>query len=205
MYKNLLFVFFAILITAKVISSPNIDKEGTAPSIVLNDEQNMSLIRDSIDNPLRGFSSFNFFPSYPPVSEKILEQIQNLVEKELGKYGTVEKLDMCVKTSKGTAIDPTVLIRGGYLSYEIDSVKSETGGILPFVRASLHLKSYVTIDKTKEICKANVWSKSCYLSGDIKENTPKLISESLRNLLAVFISDYSSINKDRPIFYLVAP
>ena len=69
-----------------------------------------------------------------------------------------------------------------------------------FRRGSSH--TAIEIVKTKEICQPYIWSSNCFLKGSTQKNLENLISLSLDNLLAQFISTYRLVNTDRPVFEL---
>lgn len=155
-----------------------------------------------IDNPIKGLTTFLFFPICSAKDKKMADNIFALVEKKLSAYGQVNKAKILVQTDKGEAIDLSVFKTGVTLIYEIENIKDIKGNDTGLVRASLNLYTAIEIIKTKEICRPYIWSSDCFLKGSTQKNLENLISLSLDNLLALFISNYRLANTDRPVFEL---
>lgn len=157
------------------------------------------------DNPLKGFTDFLLIPLIPASSKTQADKISALVKKELMKYGNVSNVSLTVNTDKGEAIDFSQFNTGNTLVYEIKNVMSLNGKELPFVRATLNLRSNVTIDKTKQNSNSYIWSSSCFLPGKTQKDIDALVSQSLDSLLQRFAANYSSVNTDKPLFKLYSP
>jgi hypothetical protein len=187
----------------------------TAFSFVSAKEENISTLTNThnyynsqdgrnpeIDNPIKGLTTFLFFPMCPAKDKKMADNIFALIEKKLSAYGQVNKARIFVQTDQGEAIDLSVFKTGVTLIYEIENIKDIKGNDTGFVRASLNLYTAIEIVKTKEICRPYIWSSNCFLKGSTQKNTENLISLSLDNLLAQFISTYRLANTDKPVFEL---
>jgi hypothetical protein len=138
----------------------------------------------------------------PAKDKKMADHIFALVEKKLSSYGQVTKPRILVQTDQGEAIDLSVFKTGVTLIYEIETLNDLDGNDTGLIRASLNLYTATEIVKTKEICRPYIWSCNCFLKGSIKKNLANLISMSLDNLLAQFISTYGLVNTDKPLFEL---
>lgn len=155
-----------------------------------------------IDNPIKGLTSFLFFPMYPAKDKKMADNIFALVEKMLSQYGQVNKTKILVETDQGEAVELSVFKTGVTLLYKIQDVKDLSGSDTGMVRASLNLTTAIEVEKTKEICSPYIWSCNCFVKGSIKKDLEKLISLSLDKLLAEFNSTYNLVNTDKPVFEL---
>jgi hypothetical protein len=82
-------------------------------------------------------------------------------------------------------------------------VFSPDGKELPIVRASLCLNTFVTIDKTNKKYNSYIWSRSCFLPGNVEKDTEKLVSRSFSMLINMFMRNYSSANPENPNFYII--
>lgn len=75
-----------------------------------------------VENPLKGLSKFNFSSRFY-ASKELAGKVHTAIEKVLGHYGKVDKIDMVVKTDKGDAVDFSKLNAGDSLIYEIKTIK----------------------------------------------------------------------------------
>lgn len=168
----------------------------------ITDAQDMP--RLTVENPLKGFSDFILISMVPASSKPQADKMNALVEKELNKYGKVSKIGLLVKTDQGEAIDFREF-NADSLIYEIKNVTAPDGKELPFVRATLNLRSHVLIDKTKQDYSPYIWSGDCFLPGKTQKDLEKLVSQSLSCLLQKFSENYSVANADKPLFKLYTP
>lgn len=167
------------------------------------DEQDMP--STTYANPLKGFTTFTFMPAYGE-AKGTNEKIKRLIEDQLKKYGSVNKVDMLTRNKKGEqAIDVSMFSKGTALNYQIKNVISVEGKVLPFVRATLSARSAVTIEKTNMDYSTYIWCRDCFLAGSVDNDLEQLIEQTLDILLATFASDYAAVNKEKPTFYLVFP
>lgn len=150
---------------------------------------------------LKNFSTFTFISIAPSLSEKA----QSLIVNELKKHGRATKLQLNIKTNKEQGIDLSSLNSGATLIYEIREVSSIDGKELPFIRASLNMRTNVTIKKTAQEYSPYIWSQSCFMQGDLQKDTEKFISNSFSLLMQQFMSDYTSINSIKPEFNFYVP
>jgi hypothetical protein len=160
----------------------------------------------SIENPLKGFSEFIFFPMYPTGNKNLSDTIGLLVKKELEKIGSVKKIDLETKNENGVeGIDLSPFDLGATLIYQIRNLLSLDGKETGFVRASLSFESQVNIVKTKQDCRPYLWSSNCFLKGNTEKGLDTLVLQSLTYLMRDFSESYSSANSNKPIFSLYAP
>ena len=152
-------------------------------------------------NPLNKFTTFTVFNICPATGVES-QKIHNLVKNELGKYGRVKKVKLINKRHGVEVIDFKNFCNDGYLIYEIRNVVSSTGEELPFVEASLNLKTSVVINKNKLIHSPYIWSKSCFLPGKVDKDLDMLVLSSLEQLLSEFNASYLNANSKQPTFYL---
>lgn len=165
-----LFFFLTVIIFFPVLA----EKKTNLPENyieLMDNNQDMPSI--SVENPLKGFNAYTFMPAYPGVSKTQDLAIQRAIEKELQLFGIVKKSDIEIKTEHDNTIDLSVFNKGPLLTYEIQNVSSLDGTILPFIRASLNLRSPLTIDKTQTRYSGCIWSRSCFLSGNTDKNFRK--------------------------------
>lgn len=171
-------------------------------TLIGNDAQDMP--RLTVENPLKGFSDFVLVSMVPVSSKTQADKVNALVEKELNKFGKVSKISLLVKTDQGEAVDFSEF-NADSLIYEIKNVTDANGKELPFVRATLNLRSQVLIDKTKQDYSPYIWSGDCFLPGKTQKDLEKLVSQSLSSLLQKFAANYSAANTDKPLFKLYTP
>lgn len=152
-------------------------------------------------NPLKGFSKFIFYSRFY-ASKDLADKVHVVIEKVLSQYGDVEKINLQVKTDKGSAVDFSKFDAGASLIYEIKNLSSIDGKDLGIVRASLNLTTSVTIDRTKKESDPYIWTNNCFLKGDINKNLESLVSQSLNYLLKAFSITYSSVNSEKPLFQI---
>lgn len=158
-----------------------------------------------VKNPFKGFSVFNFFPTYPGSKEQS-EKINALMKKELEKIGVVKKLDLEVKNKEGEeGIDLSPFDINSSLIYEIKNLVSLDGKDIGFVRASLNFESSASILKTKQECSVYLWSSNCFLKGSTSKDLESLVAQSLDYLMKDFSESFSSANDNKPIFQVVTP
>jgi hypothetical protein len=152
----------------------------------------------SRNTSLKGFKTFIVLISLHEVSKALSDQINQLVQKNVKKYGTVNIKSLL--TEKG--IDLSGLSAGPTLMYAIRNLTSPDGKNLGITRASLNLSTSATITKTHETDLFYTWAANCFLSGSVEKNTEKIVLESLNVLFKTFQTCYSSVNSEKPIFNL---
>lgn len=145
---------------------------------------------------LKGFKTFVLFVSLGNINKTLSDKINQLIQKNLRKYGTVNV--MSLSTDK-KSIDFSGFNSGATLTYAIRNVHSPNGKPLGIVRSSLHLSASATITKTQETDFFYVWTANCFLPGSIKED---IVLESLNTLFKTFQTCYFSVNSENPIFNL---
>lgn len=148
---------------------------------------------------LKGFKTFVLFVNLGNVNKSLSDKINQLVQKNLRKYGTVNI--MSLSTDK-KAIDFSGFNSGATLTYAIRNLYSPDGKPLEVVRSSLNLSTSATIAKTKETHFFYVWAANCFLPGSIEKDTEKVVLESLNTLFKTFQTCYFSVNSEKPIFNL---
>lgn len=159
-----------------------------------------------IENPLKGFPAFNFFPMVPAFDKAQADKIGVLIKKELEKIGAVKKIELITKNKEGEeGIDLSPFDIDSNLIYEIKNLASSDGKDTGFIRASLTFKSRVDILKTKQSCSPYLWSSNCFLKGNTEKNLEKLVVESLAYLMRDFSESYRDVNSDKPLFNIVGP
>lgn len=156
------------------------------------------------ENSLEKLSAFIFYPMIPSKSKMLSDKINHLVENELKKYGKVDALNLVVKTTDGEAFDLSPFDNRAHLIYKINNIVSIDGTEFSIVEASLTLENTIK-DKTKKSSFGQIWSRNCFLKGDIKNDLENLTSRSLIFLLQEFMKQYSIANSEKPIFTLYAP
>ena len=161
--------------------------------LIKKNSQDMSV--NCVENSLKNLSNFTFF-SITPLS-------YNDINSELKKYGNingVKIIDLTDESIKFNDIDSDATIL-----FEVKDVFSCDGKELPFVRASLNVQSRIVIKKNTEDCSAYIWSKNCFLPGNLDDkNTKDLVIRSLASLMNIFIENYSLPNPGKPTFNLVS-
>ncbi len=159
-----------------------------------------------VENPLKGFLAFNFFPMVPAFDKAQSDKIRVLIKKELEKIGTVKKIELIAKNKEGEeGIDLSPFDIDSNLIYEIKKLASSDGKDTGFVRASLSFESRVDILKTKQSCSPYLWSSNCFLKGNTEKDLEKLVIESLVYLMRDFSESYRAANSDKPLFNIVGP
>jgi hypothetical protein len=159
-----------------------------------------------MENPLKGFSTFIFFPMYPAGNKNLSDKIGLLIKKELEKIGSVNKIELETKDENGVeGIDLSPFALASALIYQIRNLPSLDGKETGFVRASLSFESRVNIVKTKQNCSPYLWVSNCFLKGNTEKDLDKLVLQSLAYLMRDFSESYSSANSDKPIFNLYSP
>lgn len=152
----------------------------------------------SSDNPLKGFSSFIFFPLFHSLKKEDREKALELIASKLSKIGKVTQITF------SSPYDLSVFDKGPSLYFEIGSLDSIECKI-PVLRASLNLASNIQIFKTHNECLVYIWSKNHFMNGDIQKRPIEAISQSLDSLLQTFVDKHSLANplqKDPLNFYL---
>lgn len=186
MLKLLLFVF----LSASIFSN-NVSKS----SLQVNYQDGPSL---SSDQCLEGFSNFIFFPFIHVLKSTDDEKIINLIEEKLSKIGKVSRITL------SPPYDLSIFDKGPSLCFEISSLDSIESKI-PVLRASLNVATNIEIFKTHNECMTYIWSKNYFMNGDLKKQPIESISQSLDNLLKVFIDRHSLANpkqENKIHFYL---
>lgn len=153
--------------------------------------------------PLEKCSTFIFYPMIPSKSKILSDKINHVIENELKKYGKVDALKLVVKTTDGEAFDLSQFESRSHLIYKINNITSIDGTAFSIVEASLTLENTIK-DKTKKSSFGQIWSKNCFLKGDIQNDLEILTSRSLTFLIQEFMKDYSIANSQKPIFSLYA-
>ena len=158
------------------------------------------------ENPLKGFSMFNFFPMVPTSNKDQSGKVWVLIKKELEKIGTVKSLELINENKEGgKEVDLSSFDIGSNLTYEIKNLVSLNGKETGFVRASLNFESRVDVLKTKQACSVYLWSSNCFLKGNVQKDLEKLVIESLDYLMQDFLESYRSANSSKPFFHVVEP
>jgi hypothetical protein len=152
------------------------------------------------DNPLKGLDTFVFFTQFP-ADAKTIDKINTSVKDVLSSFGKVVPSSLLVQTKEGEAIDVKCFATGATLIYEITNLVSLDGKNLG-LKATLSLRTLVEVESTKRDCSPYVWSKSCFLKGELGKKTEESVTRSLQYLLDRFSGDYSLVNTKKPTFNL---
>ena len=119
----------------------------------------------------------------------------------LSSFGKVVPSSLLVQTKEGEAIDVKGFEAGATLIYEITNLISLDGKNLG-LKATLSLRTLVEIETTKRDCSPYIWSKSCFLKGNLDKKTEESVARTLQYLLESFSDDYSLVNTRKPTFNL---
>lgn len=151
---------------------------------------------NGIKNPLTGLDSFTFLALTPAPYD--------LIKAKLQQYGTVNKVRFLEETKSGIQFHE--VSRDPMITFEVKEIYAVDGKVLPFIRASLSVESYVVVEKTEEKSNSYIWTKNCFMQGDAYgKNGDELVMQSLEFLLELFMKDYLAVNSTKPIFDLVDP
>lgn len=164
---------------------------------------NQDMPSSALENPLKGLSKFLIIFKTPSVSKQETEKLKAVVETELKKYGTVNDLSTLVK--EGEAFDFSKTSSDATLMYFIENVIELNGQETPLIRTSLNLSNRVTVSKTKQECFVYIWSNNCFSSADLKKNLNKIVQDTFSYQMKAFMTDYSSVNTDKPSFTFYLP
>jgi hypothetical protein len=150
--------------------------------------------------PLKGFHSFAVFPRYYSPNQNVVEKTNQILIKELKKFGVVKNIKMHetipYEVFEGFA-------SGTFLSLDVQDLDSIEDKKIPITQCSLTLMTYVNIEKTKEHCPARIWNKECFLEGFSMNLFEEKITRCVQFLLKEFMEEYSFFNpKQKPVFYL---
>jgi hypothetical protein len=199
MKSNLLFTVLLVP-CALLLSSSLISSEKDSLTIYKSNNNDLSV--------LSGFSSFNFFFLAGGSSTEESKKLNNLANTSLGKYGMVVSRSLDVQNPTEGINNPNSPLKSPSLIFNIEPVRDLQGKLLPISVASLEFDGGVTIGKTKAYTQACLWSRKCYVQGDLGKNLATSVSKTLDFLLKEFNKDFQEVNKDaasKITFYFLQP
>ena len=197
-------LIFSIALSAfcTVIANQKKYEPALEQSRSINSQDMPSLL---IDNPLKDLSTFTFVFMLPAAPQEVMKKMKVWVETELKRYGKVSNLNLFTKEKAGEGINLHQLDTDGTLIYDVRNIVDINGKELPIARASLNLKSAITINKTKQEATSYIWSNNCFSQLDLQKDLLKIIQDSVGYQIKEFMTDYSSSNANKPTFSIYIP
>jgi len=160
----------------------------------------MDSTESNVGIDLEGVSSFVFIPGFFAEDAKQADQIYELLKKDLSRLGQVTTVCL-LKTKNQENVVNLEGFTGPILQYSLQELVSLEGRTLGIMKATLTLDA--SVQMTKKQMQVPIWTKSCFvkaLSKPIEE-----VALTFDFLMQDFYKDYSSVNKEKPLFRFCSP
>lgn len=199
MKKALIPLLILSLFTASGFSAENSNEDSNIerlkrnPGIYLN-FQDVPIFYSG--NPLEGLSGFAVIPPYSILNPEVNKKIEAVIEKELGRIGTV---------IKAKAEDVKGFGTGNILNIQIGRISKWNGGELPITRVTLNIETPVVISNTNVNSFPRVWSINDFLDSPLDMKSEDETVAAVQKLLKEFVKNYKFANPNqtqKPTFYL---